>query len=80
MYKNITTAAATLSRKYWRLVKTLAAVEQERDVFIQNRSFYCGICDEAFSSYEDFKFHLGTGGHKDEFMYDNVKVRLSNVS
>ena len=80
VYENITTASATLSRKYWGLVKTLAAVEQERDIFIQNRPFYCGICDEAFSSYEDFKFHLGTEEHKDEVMYDSVKVRLSNIS
>ena len=61
VYENIATSAATLSHKYWRLVKTLAAVEQERDVFIQNRSFCCGICDKAFSSYEGFKFHLGMG-------------------
>ena len=80
VYEKVTTAVATLSRKYWGLVKTLAAVEQERDIFIQNRSFYCGVCDEAFSSCEDFKYHLGTEEHKDEVMYDNVKVRLSNIS
>ena len=34
VYENITTAAATLSRKYWGLVKTLAAVEQEQDIAV----------------------------------------------
>ena len=32
IYEDIVSRASAMSRKYWRLVKTLAAVEQERDL------------------------------------------------
>ena len=73
IFETLTSRAATLSRKYWSLVKTLAATELERDTVIQNKAFSCGICDEAYETYEGFKFHLGTEEHKDEVMCEEDK-------